>query len=258
MSFAIFQNAKTPFQAIKKRSSKSWKIYFFPRGLTHVFGPKVVSFPTFVLGNIGQENVCDYILERKNAFLGYKNKYFKQLKNFHFSKGVKLWFWSKRKTRKVCSFPKGLVHGFSQKCNLRHSFFLFKKRPSKVLNDVVDRQIAFVDYKNIVQKKSQNFHFSKGVNLWFWSKKGHFSTFFFREYRPGKCFLRYSRTKKNAFWAIKTTSSKSRKIDIFPKWLTHSLGPKKAIFPTFFLGNIGQEIFFFTIFQNEKKRFSRL
>ena len=74
-----------------------------------------------------------------------------------------------QKTRKVGSFPKGLVHGFSQKCNLRHLFFLFKKRPSKVLNGVVDRQIAFVDYKNIVQKKSQNFHFSKGFSPWFFS-----------------------------------------------------------------------------------------
>ena len=35
------------------------------------------------------------ILERKNAFLGYKNKNFKKWKNCHFSKGVSPWFWSK-------------------------------------------------------------------------------------------------------------------------------------------------------------------
>ena len=40
--------------------------------------------------------------------------------------------------------------------------------------------------------------------------------------------------RKNAFSAIKTRSSKSRKIDIFPKGLTHGFGPKMAIFPTFF------------------------
>ena len=28
-------------------------------------------------------------------------------------------------------------------------------------------------------KKSKNWEFSKGVNPWFWSKKGHFSNFFF-------------------------------------------------------------------------------
>ena len=35
----------------------------------------------FFLGNIGQENVFYDILERKNAFLGYKNKKFKKSKN---------------------------------------------------------------------------------------------------------------------------------------------------------------------------------
>ena len=48
-------------------------------------------FPTFFLGNIGQENVFYDILERKNAFLVYKNKNVKKSKNWHFSKG----FWSK-------------------------------------------------------------------------------------------------------------------------------------------------------------------
>ena len=41
---------------------------------------------------------------------------------------------------------------------------------------------------------------------------------------------------------MKTRSSKSRKIDIFSKGLTHIYGPKMAIFPPFFfLGIIGQE-----------------
>ena len=38
-------------------------------------------FQLFFLGNIGQENVFHDILERKNAFLGYKNKKFKKSKN---------------------------------------------------------------------------------------------------------------------------------------------------------------------------------
>ena len=43
-------------------------------------------FRTFFLGNIGQENVFYNILERENGFLGYKNKNFKESKNWHFSK----------------------------------------------------------------------------------------------------------------------------------------------------------------------------
>ena len=41
-------------------------------------------FPTFFIGNIGQENVFYDILERKNAFLGYKNKTFEKPKKLTF------------------------------------------------------------------------------------------------------------------------------------------------------------------------------
>ena len=39
---------------------------------------------------------------------------------------------------------------------------------------------------------------------------------------------------KTPFYAIKTGNSKSRQIDIFPKRLTYTFGPKMGIFPTFF------------------------
>ena len=48
----IFSNEKTPFSAIKTRSSKNLKIDIFPKELTHGFGPKMAFFATFFLGNI--------------------------------------------------------------------------------------------------------------------------------------------------------------------------------------------------------------
>ena len=76
--------------------------------------------------------------------------------------------------------------------------------------------------------------FSEVVNPWFYSKNGQFSIFFFRQYRTGKSLLRYSRTAKTPFQAIRTRSSKSRKMAIFSKALTHGFGPKMIIFPKFF------------------------
>ena len=38
-------------------------------------------FLVFFLGNIGQENILYDIVERKKAFLGYKNKKLKKSKN---------------------------------------------------------------------------------------------------------------------------------------------------------------------------------
>ena len=46
---------------------------------------------------------------------------------------------------------------------------------------------------------------------------------------------------------MKTTSLKSSKIDIFEKGLTQGFGPNMAIFPTFFLANLGQENIFYDI-----------
>ena len=105
MSFTIFQNEKTPLQVIKTRSSKRRKIDIFPKGLTHGFGPKTVMFPTCFFQAIQVRKMFFYdILERKNAFLGYKNKKFKKSKNGHFSKGVNRWFWSKMAIFPTCFF----------------------------------------------------------------------------------------------------------------------------------------------------------
>ena len=81
MSFTIFYNEKTRFLAIKTRNLKSRKIDIFPKGLTHGLAPKTAIFPGFVLGIIGQENVFCNILERKKAFLEYKNNKLKKSKN---------------------------------------------------------------------------------------------------------------------------------------------------------------------------------
>ena len=65
---------------------------------------KLTIYQLFLLGNIGQENVFYDILERKNAFLGYKNK--------------------NSNIRKINIFPKSLIHGFRPKI-ARFPTFIF-------------------------------------------------------------------------------------------------------------------------------------
>ena len=104
MSFTIF----------KKRSSKIRKIDIFPKGLTHCFGSKNNHFlNVFFLGSIGQKNVFYDILERKNAFLGYKNKKFKK--------------------SKIDIFAKGLNYCFGPKMSIFLTFFFRQYRPVKCL-----------------------------------------------------------------------------------------------------------------------------
>ena len=113
----------------------------------------------FFFCNIGHENVFYDILERKNAFLGYKNEKFKKSKNWHFSNGVNPWFWSKN-----CHFS---------------NFFFNSIGQENIVYDIQQTKNAFLGYKNKKFKKSKNSHFFKGVNPWFWYKNGHFSNFFF-------------------------------------------------------------------------------
>ena len=116
-------------------------------------------FHLFFLSIIGQENVSYDILERKNAFLNYKNSIFKKWKNCDFCKGVNPWFWSK-------------IRHFS-------IFFLGNIGQENVFYDILERKNAFLNHKNSMFKKWKNWDFCKGVNPWFWSKIGHFSIFLF-------------------------------------------------------------------------------
>ena len=84
---------KNAFLGYKNNKFKKSKNCYFPKGLAHGFGLKWAIFLYFFLGNIRQENVFYDILERKNAFLGYKNNKLKKRKNWDFSKGVNPWFW---------------------------------------------------------------------------------------------------------------------------------------------------------------------
>ena len=145
----IFQSKKTPLQALKTRCRKKLIIDMFSKGLLHGFGPKLAIFPSSFF-----QAIYD-ILERKNAFFGYKNKVFKRSKN------------------KSCS---------------------------------------------------------KGVNAWFWSKYGHFSNLFFSALQVRKMTFSIFKIENTSLQAIKTRSSKSRKIDIYPRWLTHGFGPNIIIF----------------------------
>ena len=71
-----------------------------------------------------------------------------------------------------------------------------------------------------------------------------FQVFFLGNIAQENVFYDILETKK-AFLDYKNTKLKtSPKIDIYAKWLTHGFGPKMAIFPTFFLGNIGLKMSF--------------
>ena len=93
----------------------------------------------------------DYVQHRKEGFVDHKNDIRENCRNFHSSKGVNPWFWSK-------------ILKFSL------SLFFLKIGLDKLYDYVRHRKQGILDYKNYIRAKSKNCHFFKGVNPWFWTK----------------------------------------------------------------------------------------
>ena len=140
----------------------------------------VQKFPFFqllFLGNIQQENVFYDILERKNAFLSYKNNKFKKSKNCNFSKGVNPWFWSKKK--RFFKF-----------------FFLRSIGLENLFYDILERKSAFLAYKNKKFKMSKRDIFPKALTHGFVQKWPFFQLFFYSNIKQEKVFYDILKRKK--------------------------------------------------------------
>ena len=74
----------------------------------------------FYLGNIGQENVFNDILEQKTPVLAIKTRSWK--------------------SRKIEIFPKGLIHGFGPKMAIFPSVFLSNIGQANVFYDILEQK----------------------------------------------------------------------------------------------------------------------
>ena len=151
------------------------------------------------------------MLERKNAFLGYKNKTFKKSKICHFFKGVNPSFWYK---------------------NGHFSNFFFQPiKPRKMSFMILQNEKpSFQAIKTRISKSREIDIFPKGLNHGFGPKIAIFPTFFSQTIQARKMSFTLFQNEKTPFQAIKTRSSKPRNLDIFLKGLIHGFGPKMAIF----------------------------
>ena len=66
-----------------------------------------------------------------------------------------------------------------QKLPFLQLFFLGNKAQENVFYDILEQKNPFLSYKNKSFQQSKNWHFSKGVNPWFWLKNNQFSNFSF-------------------------------------------------------------------------------
>ena len=155
-------------------------------------------------------------------------------------------------------FPKGLAHGFGLKLAIFPVFYFGQYRPGKCVLGYSRRKKRLTRlWKQQVQIVEKFRFFPKGLAHGFGRKLAIFPSFYFRQYRPGKCVLGYSRRKKRLFRLWKQEVKKVEKFRFFAKGLTHGFGPKLAIFPSFYFRQYrpGKCVLGYS---RRKKRLSRL
>ena len=169
---------KKPFQAIKIRRSKSGKIDIFPIGLTHGFGPKMAIYPTFFQAIQARKMSFTIFQSEKTPFQAIKTRS---------SKGGK-----------IDIFPEGLTHGFGPKMAILPIFFFQEIQAIKMSFTIFQiKKTPFQALKTKSPKSRKIDIFPKGLTHGFGKKMAILSTFSFRQYRPEKCLLRYSRVEKS-------------------------------------------------------------
>ena len=137
ISFTIFYNEKTPFQATKTKSSKSRKIDIFRKGLTHGFGPKVAIFSTVFFKKIQARKMSFTIFQNeKTRFLGIKTR--------------------SSKNPKIDIFRMGLTHGFGPKVAIFPTFIFQETQAMKISFRIFQNKKSLVGYKNKKFKNSKN------------------------------------------------------------------------------------------------------
>ena len=102
------------------------------------------------------------------------------------------------KSRKSDIFSKGLTHGqfWSKNCRFSNFYFLGYMGQENVFYEILERKNACLDYKKRSSNSRKIDIFPNELTHGFGPKMALFPTFFFKQYRPGKCLLGYSRTKK--------------------------------------------------------------
>ena len=193
MSFAIFQNEKTPFQTIKIKSSKSSKIDIFPKGLTHAFSSKMAIFPTFIFQEIQDRKMSSTIISNeKTSFQPIIRR--------------------SQKSRKIDIFPKGLTYGFDSKMEIFGTFIFQEIQARKISFTIFQKEkTPFQAIKSRSSKRLKIDIFPNGLTHAFSPKMAIFPTFIFKEIQARKMSFTIFQNKKTLFQAIKSRSSKSRR-----------------------------------------------
>ena len=140
ISFTIFSNEKTSFQAIKRRSSKSQKIAIFLKGLTHGFWTKMAIFAISFYQTNQAGKISFTIFQHENIpFQAIKTRSLKSQKIAIFLNWLTYVF-----GRKMAIFPTSICQAIQAKKRSLFSIFQNEKTPFQAIKtkSLKSRKIA--------------------------------------------------------------------------------------------------------------------
>ena len=180
-------------------------------------------FQFFFMQNIVPEKFFYGIVQRKNAVVGEKLTFFQRASPMVFVQKWPLF-------QPVFLSNIGLENVFYDTLQ-RKNFFLGYKMSLTIFQN---KKTLFQAIKTKSSKSKRTDIFPKGLTHGLSPKMPSFPNFFFQAIQARKMSFTIFQNKKKPFQAIKTRSSKTRKIHIFPKGLTHGLVKKMTVLPNFF------------------------
>ena len=130
-------------------------------------------------------------------------------------------------------------------------FFLGNIGQEKAFYNILERKNAVLAHKKENSKSRKIEIFPKGLTHGFGQKMAIFPCLFFRQYRPRKFVLQYSRTKNVSLAYKKKEFLKVEKLRFFQKVMPWFWSKKWPFFHVFFLGNIGQENVFYNFLEQK-------
>ena len=154
------------------------------------------------------------------------------------------------------NFQKGIVDGFGQKLTISPCFHFWQYSAGKCVLRYSSTKAPLQTMTTRNQKSPKIEIFQNGLTHNFSPKLAIFQIIF-QAIQATNLSSTIIYNETTAFQVIKKRSSKSRKIDIFAKGLTHGFGPKNRNFSTFFLRQYRPRKSLLRYFKT-KQRLSRL
>ena len=138
-------------------------------------------------------------------------------------------------SKKMVIFSKELTHGFGPKMALFPPFFFQAIQARKIFFTILYiGKTPLQPIKTKSSKTPKSNIFPKLLTNSYGPLLSILPNFFFFAIQARKMSFTIFQKEKRPFQAINTRSSKSRKIAIIPKGLTHGFGPLMALFSTLF------------------------